>query len=141
MITDINHITFATIDLEASLDFYCGLLQFKLVAKWRSGAYLVANKLWICLSYNQTTPNPPSPAYTHIAFSISKANFLKLEEKANASATPIWKKNTSEGLSLYLLDPDHHKLEIHCGDLQTRLAHMLKNPYEDMEIYSDLNDN
>ena len=32
----------------------------------------------------------------------------------------IFKGNTSPGESLYFLDPDHHKLEIHVGNADRR---------------------
>ena len=44
-------------------------------------------------------------------------------------------KNTSEGASLYILDPDYNKLEIHCGNLKTRLKYITQRPYDDMEVY------
>lgn len=47
----------------------------------------------------------------------------------------IWKENKSEGASIYTLDPDHHKLEIHAADLKSRIEHMKKNPYPGMKLY------
>jgi hypothetical protein len=42
----------------------------------------------------------------------------------------IWQVNRSEGPSLYFLDPNGRKLEIHAGDWQTRLAAMKHDPWE-----------
>lgn len=47
----------------------------------------------------------------------------------------LWKENTSEGDSLYLLDPDGYKLELHVGNWQTRLAAIRQQPYEDMVFF------
>ncbi|HEX5514181.1 MAG TPA: glutathione transferase, partial [Gammaproteobacteria bacterium] len=47
----------------------------------------------------------------------------------------IWKDNKSEGDSLYFLDPDGHKLEIHVGDLESRLAALREKPYEGLQLF------
>ena len=59
--------------------------------------------------------------YTHIAFDVAPEDFEPL--RARVVSAPVWKDNRSEGLSLYILDPDGHKLELHVGSLASRLAH------------------
>ncbi|GKQ11290.1 hypothetical protein NUKP79_50110 [Klebsiella quasipneumoniae] len=38
---------------------------------------------------------------------------------------------------LYLLDPDGHKLELHVGDLSSRLAQCREKPYSGMRFGSE----
>jgi len=40
--------------------------------------------------------------------------------------------NKSEGQSLYILDTDGHKLEIHVGDLKSRLKSLKIRPYKNL---------
>lgn len=44
------------------------------------------------------------------------------------SGAILFKENTSPGKSLYFLDLDGHKLEIHVGDWKTRIAAKKENP-------------
>lgn len=48
--------------------------------------------------------------------------------------TTVWKDNKSEGQSFYFLDPDGHKLELHVGDLASRLAQCREKPYSGMRF-------
>ncbi|NER83349.1 MAG: glutathione transferase, partial [Leptolyngbya sp. SIO1D8] len=49
---------------------------------------------------------------------------------------PQWQNNRSEGASLYILDPDGHKLELHVGDWRSRLTAAKANPFtEEMEFF------
>lgn len=127
MIKGLNHITLAVSDIEKSLRFYTDILGFKGVVKWNTGAYLSAGELWLCLSKDAPKPGKD---YTHIAFDIEPDNFSDLVEQVKNYGLRQWKKNSSEGDSLYLLDPDGHKLEVHCGSLQTRLTSLQASPYE-----------
>lgn len=130
MIKGINHITLATKNLELSLNFYRDVLGFKAHVKWQCGAYLTLNELWLCLSCD--TPSA-SEDYSHIAFDVSDADFSAMKEKITRSGAVLWKQNKSEGKSLYFLDPDGHKLELHVGSLQSRLEELKAKPYAGLQ--------
>lgn len=127
MISGVNHITFAVRDLSSSIQFYRDLLGMKLHVFWDTGAYLTAGDTWLCLSVGE-----PEPArdYTHVAFSIGVKALTEFRAKLNEVGVEEWKQNTSEGDSLYLLDPDGHRIELHSGTLTTRLTELEKAPYK-----------
>lgn len=129
MISGLNHITVAVSDLATSLAFYCDLLGFKGHVKWRNGAYLTAGELWFCLSVDKPVP---SADYTHVALSVSQSSLTKYRQLVVQHNVQQWKVNSSEGDSLYILDPDGNKLELHVGDLATRLSSLRDKPYENL---------
>ncbi len=126
MITGINHITLTVRSLDSSIEFYRDLLGMKLHVFWDTGAYLSPGDGWLCLSLGE-----PEPAgdYTHIAFSVGEKELTELRDQLKQAKVTEWKQNTSEGDSLYLLDPNGHRLELHSGTLETRLAALEKSPY------------
>ncbi len=122
MITGINHITFAISDLPRSIAFYRDVLGCAEEAIWETGAYLSAGSLWLCLSLDPNASEQPRSDYTHTAFDTSAKSYPEIEQRILASDNVrIWKDNRSEGVSLYFLDPDGHKLELHVGNLESRL--------------------
>ena len=130
MLTGLNHITIAVSDLERSLAFYIKALGFKGHVKWERGAYLSLGDLWLCLSVDKPDEKHD---YTHIAFTVSQQNFTDFTNTVIELGIRQWKENKSEGDSLYILDPDGHKLEIHTGDLYSRLESIKHQPYEGLE--------
>lgn len=132
-ISGINHITLAVSDVERSVRFYRDILGCTLRATWDDGADLEAGELWLCLSRDDAVRTRPHPDYTHICFSIAEEDYDRLSQRLNAEAT-IWRDNRSEGASTYFLDPDGHKLEIHLGSLETRLAHYRANPSKGVRV-------
>ncbi len=132
-----NHITLAVRDIEASFTFYTRVLGLHPVAKWPKGAYLLARDMWIALILDQNAGRRFSQDYTHIAFTVPPDNFESLCEGMLDAGVEIWQENRSEGASLYFLDPDGHKLEIHASDLEERLKHAAKEPWDDLVIYDD----
>jgi len=100
--------------------------------KWEKGAYLSIGELWLCLSKEAARP---SEDYSHIAFSIPSCYFAVFSSKVHSTGVNSWKENTSEGRSLYILDPDGHKLEIHVGSLESRLKELKSKPYKGVKWY------
>ncbi|HEX7820924.1 MAG TPA: VOC family protein [Sphingobium sp.] len=129
----LNHLTLAVVDVGRSIAFYRDLLGFSLRAQWDEGAYLEAGSLWICLSLDASRAGP-QPDYTHIALDVEGDEFAALSERISNEAA-IWKSNRSEGNSLYFLDPDGHKLELHVGTLESRLAHYRTHPMPERTIF------
>ncbi|NUP06281.1 MAG: glutathione transferase [Polyangiaceae bacterium] len=136
MIGSLNHLTLSVRDLERSFVFYRDVLQFRPLARWRSGAYLLAGEeTWICLSLDDRARAQPLPEYTHVAFSVPQTGFASAIERLRSAGAAEWKDNTSEGDSFYFLDPDGHKLELHVGDWRSRLEACRKAPYDDMVFF------
>jgi glutathione S-transferase fosA5 len=127
MITGINHITFNVRNLDNSLGFYRDLLGMKLHVFWDTGAYLTAGDTWLCLSLGAAES---ANDYTHVAFSVGQEEISELRARLATHRVEEWKSNTSEGDSVYVLDPDGHRLELHCGTLATRLAQLKESPYK-----------
>ncbi len=123
-IRGVNHVTLAVTDLERAVRFYIDGLGLLLRRQWETGAYLQAGELWLCLSFDPEARATPHQDYTHMAFDVGHENFEAAVKQAEAAGARSWKKNKSEGKSFYFLDPDGHKLELHVGDLESRLAAM-----------------
>ena len=130
MINGLNHITIAVSNLDESLRFYGEVLGFKAHVKWAGGAYLTVGSLWFCLSIDTTCEKSD---YTHLAFDVDESLFESYCTKLKELGVQEWKINKSEGSSLYILDPDGHKLEIHSGCLESRLESLKLKPYSGLE--------
>lgn len=138
MLTGLNHLTLSVADLDRSVRFYTALLGARPRARWATGAYLELGALWLCLSWQEERAAIPTAGdYTHYAFSIGAADFAQLCARLEAAEVLSWQDNRSEGESFYFLDPDGHRLEIHVGDLASRLAHCRASPYAEMQFFSD----
>ncbi len=135
MINGVNHITFSVRDLEKSFDFYTQVLGFKPVAKWPKGAYLLAGDAWIALILDQRVRETSLPEYSHIGFTVSQEDFEAMSDRIKHSGAEIWQDNRSEGASLYFVDPNGHKLEIHASDLETRIRTAKEKPWAELEFF------
>ncbi len=122
MISGLNHITLAVSDLDCSIKFYRDLLGCSLAHEWNDGAYLEAGDLWLCLRSCDVVDTHSD--YTHVAFTVTRSALVQLKDRFAADNIQQWQENSSEGDSLYMLDPDGHKLEVHVGSLQSRLQHI-----------------
>jgi len=134
MLKGLNHLTLAVSDLGRSIAFYQDTLGLTLNAQWDTGAYLSLDGLWLCLTLDEHRGTEPHPEYTHYAFTVTGNGFAPAVEHLRAHGVEEWRQNRSEGDSFYFLDPDGHKLEIHVGDLNSRLEACRQKPYSGMEI-------
>lgn len=137
MLTGLNHLTLAVSDLQRSLAFYRDVLQLRVEATWDAGAYLSLPGLWLCLSLDPLRKSEPGADYTHYAFSLESADFANFVQRLKAVNVQAWRDNRSEGASFYFIDPDGHKLELHVGDLASRLAACRQKPYAGMRFYDE----
>ncbi len=136
LIEGFNHLTLAVSDVDKSVNFYEDLLNAQLKARWESGAYLELGGLWVCLSLDNNTLNlEERGSYTHYAFTVSPENFPIIVKRLRTARVTEFKKNRSEGDSFYFLDPDGHKLELHVGNLQSRLESLKNDPYESLALF------
>ncbi|MEM5530320.1 VOC family protein [Gammaproteobacteria bacterium AS21] len=133
MLTAINHITIAVSNLQKSLVFYHQLLGFKRKVSWQTGAYMTLADHWFCLSVGEVAP---AGDYSHLALSLSQQDFSSTVLKLQQEKVIEWQKNSSEGDSFYFLDPDGHQLELHVGNLESRL-NALKMSTTECVYYDD----
>ncbi|EOQ66100.1 fosfomycin resistance glutathione transferase FosLL [Acinetobacter pittii] len=133
-LSGLNHLTISVENVDRSFSFYKDVLGFTPRAKWNKGAYLSLGELWLCLSLDEVSI---SSDYTHYCFSISEDDIDEFRQKIKLMNIHEWKNNQSEGESIYFLDPDGHKLEVHVGTLSSRLQSCKKNPYEGMVFFDE----
>ncbi len=122
LVRGLNHVTLAVTDLERSIRFYRDVFDAEPAHVWDEGAYLRVGDAWLCLSLDPEAARQPRTDYTHLAFDIGAADVEAFRRRAREFGAVEWKENTSEGPSVYLLDPDGHRLEAHAGTLESRLA-------------------
>jgi catechol 2,3-dioxygenase-like lactoylglutathione lyase family enzyme len=134
MITGVNHITLSVSSVERSFVFYADVLGFTPLARWPKGVYFTAGSLWLCIELDPNVRREPLPERSHVAFAVAPENFGQLSARIRAAGAVIWQENWTEGDSLYFLDPDGHKLEIHASDLKTRLQAAKAKPWEGVEF-------
>lgn len=120
-VTGLNHVTFAVRDLKRSVEFYSDLLGFSIRMRGPSSAYLEAGTLWLALVVDNGFKPIQSQEYSHVAFSASPSALPLLVAKLKAAEVVCWQTADTQE-SFYFLDPDGHKLELHSGNLRSRLA-------------------
>jgi catechol 2,3-dioxygenase-like lactoylglutathione lyase family enzyme len=133
-IRGLNHITLSVRELNRSLVFYTEILGARVVARWPRGAYLQAGDLWLALIVDENVRQASLDEYSHTAFTVAAKDFAPLKKCIINSGATIWKENLSPGASVYFLDPDGHKLEIHTGNLESRLAAAKEDAWDGLEL-------
>lgn len=105
------------------------------MARWESGAYLLAGEDWVVLIADSAILDSARPDYTHAAFTVAPEEFEAARRRALRARARVWQRNQSEGESLYVLDPDGHKLELRVLGLEARLTAEREDPPPGMIFY------
>ena len=134
MISGLSHITLSVRELPRSFAFYLDVLGCRPVARWPKGAYLQAADVWLALHVDEGARRGPLPEYTHIAFRVTDQGLVEMRARIARYGVTEFQENRTEGASLYFLDPDGHKLEVHVGDLESRLRAARTKPWEGLEL-------
>lgn len=95
----------------------------------------MAGDIWLALQVDPHARSEGLPEYTHIAFSMQAEDFPRFCQKIKEADVEIWQENQSEGDSIYFVDPNGHKLEVHASDLATRLKTARTNPWPGLELF------
>ena len=106
------------------------------MVKWKNGTYFKAGDTWVALNYDEKVSTSVRNDYSHIAFTCLAAEFQELKAKLQMYGSSEWSENTSEGESYYFTDPEGHKMEIHVGDLESRLKEMRDNPWDAFQYFN-----
>ncbi|MDG1212161.1 MAG: VOC family protein [Paracoccaceae bacterium] len=135
-VAGLNHVTLAVRDLAISFAFYRDALGFTPRARWSKGAYLSSGDLWLALI---AAPERQAAAtdYSHFALTVSTQDFEPVRARSIVANVSEWSENRSEGASYYFCDPDGHQLEIHVGDIRSKLARMRSDPWEPIEFFDE----
>lgn len=125
----ISHITLLCKDIEKSSQFFCDLLDGKEVYSsdqhnfsLSKEKFLLLGDLWLALMEG----NPIERSYNHIAFHVLEEDLPKYHlkiQKYGLEILPGRPRNNREGKSIYFYDFDNHLLELHTGELSSRLKY------------------
>lgn len=119
-ITGLNHLTLSVGDLDRSVTFYSDLLGLSVRMRSARSAYLEAGSLWLALVLDPDVRKAPLSEYSHIAFAIAESDFPRFVQQLTDAGVTSWQEPERSN-SFYFLDPDGHKLELHSGNLASRL--------------------
>lgn len=121
----INSITLPVTNLEQSIQFYEKTLGLTPLAQWNNGAYISLQNVWLHLHLVPSNELTNEHSATRVTFNISPEDFTELELTVKNNDVPLWRAHYFDDESLYILDPDHNKLEIHCSHMKSRLRKIL----------------
>ncbi|WP_342546768.1 VOC family protein [Paenibacillus sp. FSL P2-0089] len=124
-VSGFSHITLQVRDLQASLEFYQGILGMNVRHRGRIDAYLEWGSAWICLLERMVTKEPLDEfaGMDHVAFYIAEDDFNEAVGILQKHHVEIVRGPVQRGTgwSVNFLDPDGIQLELHTSTLDERM--------------------
>lgn len=124
-VTGFSHITLLVRDLQASLEFYQGILGMSLRHRGRTDVYLEWGSAWVCLVERSEAGEQPGglAGMDHVAFYIAADDFQEAVDILNNHHIQIVRGPVQRGTgwSANFLDPDGIQLELHTSTLDERM--------------------
>lgn len=125
MIRSINHICYSVSNLNESIYFYKDILCGDLLLIGETTAYFDIGGLWVALNEEKDiSRNEIQYSYTHTAFTIDESEYnswYRWLKKNNVNILEGRTRDVRDKKSIYFIDPDGHKLELHTGTLENRM--------------------
>ncbi|OCA12881.1 FosB/FosD family fosfomycin resistance bacillithiol transferase [Mammaliicoccus sciuri] len=125
MIRSINHICYSVSNLNESIYFYKDILCGDLLLIGETTAYFDIGGLWVALNEEKDIlRNEIQYSYTHTAFTIDESEYnswYRWLKKNNVNILEGRTRDVRDKKSIYFIDPDGHKLELHTGTLENRM--------------------
>lgn len=128
MMQGLSHLTFIVRDLEKSTHFWKEVFDAKEIYSSKDKNFSIAPEkffdvsgIWVAIMQGKSLKEK---TYNHIAFKVSKKDFLKCAQKIKNLRLKIKESRSrvsGEGQSIYFYDYDNHLFEIHSGTLKERL--------------------
>ncbi len=128
-IKGLSHITFVCKDLEKTAHLFKHVFGAEEIYSSSDKTFSIAKErflnvagIWIAIMEGESIEK----TYNHIAFQVASEDLSAFEERVislGLTILPGRKRDSAEGDSLYFYDYDNHLLELHTGDLDTRLEY------------------
>ena len=107
-VSGIEEIVIEVEDLDRAIAFYEDVVGLKLRSRGAEEAWFKVGDQWLALFKKGREGTGP-----HFAFRIAEEDADRVEEAMKAQGVPIETGDYSGGPSVYILDPDGNKIELH----------------------------
>lgn len=125
MIKRLSHICLGTTDLQKTIDFYCNLLNCKIVHEFRNqqgelyGIFLLVNNGTFLEFFKEQSAPQHKSLFRHLCFEVEDIQNLAQLLKEKGFSTEISRGRTDGALQFWINDPDGNQVEFHQYDRQS----------------------
>lgn len=126
MIKRLSHVCLGSTDLQKTIDFYCGLLNCKIVHEFRNqknelyGIFLLVNDGTFLEFFNEQNPSQQRHSlFRHLCFEVENIHEWAHVIKAKGYEIDVSRGRTDKALQFWIADPDGNQVEFHEYDRES----------------------